>query len=64
LFFFEKKNQKTFIRYGRHRTHTGGPAAAGNEQKFFASFFKKDVLSSFSCFFVSRPPTTGANRTA
>jgi hypothetical protein len=42
VFFFEKKNQKTFARGGC------GPSAAGNEQKFFASFFRKGS-PSFPC---------------
>ena len=41
MFFFEKKNQKTFICFGRHRSSLLGPAAGRQEQKFFASFFQK-----------------------
>jgi hypothetical protein len=43
-FFFEKKNQKTFICFGRHRVHTCEPAAACNEQEFLVLFFKKELL--------------------
>ncbi len=41
MFFFEKKNQKTFICFGRHRIYLCRLDAAGNLQKFFASFFSK-----------------------
>jgi hypothetical protein len=37
LFFFEKKNQKTFGPWRRAGRTSAGP----NEQKFFASFFQK-----------------------
>ncbi len=40
-FFFEKKNQKTYVPFAQHRIHLGGPAIPGKEQKFFASFFQK-----------------------
>jgi hypothetical protein len=43
MFFFEKKNQKTFT----FLTRAIGKSATA-KQKFFASFFKKEVLSSFS----------------
>jgi hypothetical protein len=36
MFFFEKKNQKTFEWLSHFR-----PAAHANVQKFFASFFQK-----------------------
>jgi hypothetical protein len=36
MFFFEKKNQKTFAPLGGSRGHT-----RANIQKFFASFFQK-----------------------
>jgi hypothetical protein len=48
MFFFEKKNQKTFICFGQHRVSPFGSGAAGNLQKFFASFFQK--RSSFVFF--------------
>jgi len=41
-FFFEKKNQKTF----GHLDPTIQPSAAPKIQKFFASFFKKEVFYS------------------
>jgi len=37
MFFFEKKNQKTFIRLETRRSDRRG----SNRQKFFASFFQK-----------------------
>jgi hypothetical protein len=37
MFFFEKKNQKTFATWSR----AGRTGAALNVQKFFASFFQK-----------------------
>jgi hypothetical protein len=43
---FEKKNQKAFARCVRRRCHPIGHAAAGNSQKFFGSFFQKELLSS------------------
>jgi len=39
MFFFEKKNQKTFASWHTWPNSTG--AAYANEQKFFASFFQK-----------------------
>jgi len=41
MFFFEKKNQKTFIRLEPRRSVWRG----SNIQKFFASFFQKRSLS-------------------
>jgi hypothetical protein len=41
MFFFEKKNQKTFVTLSRTRR----PARA-NRQKFFGSFFQKRTLPS------------------
>jgi hypothetical protein len=40
-FFFEKKNQKTFVCFGPHLTRLFSPGAASNSQKFFVSFFQK-----------------------
>jgi hypothetical protein len=40
-FFFEKKNQKTFIRFGQHGCFHVERIAGRNLQKFFASFFQK-----------------------
>jgi hypothetical protein len=47
MFFFEKKNQKTFIScpHNRH-VHRAAPAAPAKEQKFFGSFFQKRTLLS------------------
>ncbi len=42
VFFFEKKNQKTFIRFGQHRCFPIKRNAGRHVQKFFASFFKKE----------------------
>jgi hypothetical protein len=44
-FFFEKKNQKTFICFGQHLTGLFSPEATGNSQKFFGSFFQKRTVS-------------------
>jgi hypothetical protein len=41
-FFFEKKKQKTFTRFGSTR------ATARNRQKFFGSFFQKRTASLLS----------------
>ncbi len=43
-FLFEKKNQKTLVLFGWHRVSPFGPGAAGNLQKFFASFFQERSL--------------------
>jgi NodT family efflux transporter outer membrane factor (OMF) lipoprotein len=40
-FFFEKKNQKTFIRCPEVPAHLGRIGATRNRQKFFGSFFQK-----------------------
>jgi hypothetical protein len=40
-FFFEKKNQKTFIYFRLHRARTSSLGVTRNSQKFFASFFQK-----------------------
>jgi len=45
-FFFEKKNQKTFV-YWLARS-TSNWIAYANEQKFFASFFQKRSASLVS----------------
>jgi hypothetical protein len=45
VFFFEKKNQKTFATWRTWpRAELG---RVSQEQKFFASFFQKRSLSSF-----------------
>jgi len=43
-FFFEKKNQKTFTRYGQHPCHSLSPRAASNNKSFLVLFFKKELL--------------------
>jgi hypothetical protein len=44
MFFFEKKNQKTFYRL----THSSGKSAAKTNKSLFASFSsEKEVLASF-----------------
>jgi hypothetical protein len=48
MFFFEKKNQKTFATSGRGLTQALEPDSDDHEQKFFASFFQKR-----SSFFLS-----------
>jgi hypothetical protein len=44
MFFFEKKNQKTFASCGGQPLLRGKRAAA-TEKKFFGSFFQKRTLS-------------------
>jgi hypothetical protein len=46
MFFFEKKNQKTFAIW--HTWPTSAYAASAKGQKFFASFFQKIRPFSFS----------------
>jgi len=41
MFFFEKKNQKTFATCGKRLDSGGQSGAAGQAQKFFGSFFQK-----------------------
>jgi hypothetical protein len=47
LFFFEKKNQKTFIHCRQHQIAPGCNVSWQHEQKFFAPFFQKRRPSSF-----------------
>jgi len=47
MFFFEKKNQKTFIRSGTRGSNRVGSPGRAQEQKFFGSFFQKRTLPSF-----------------
>jgi RNA polymerase sigma-70 factor (ECF subfamily) len=44
MFFFEKKNQKTFATCGNRRGQFGNSGATAREQKFFGSFFQKRTL--------------------
>jgi len=45
VFFFEKKNQKTFVCSGtRGSNHVGSPVNA-DRHKFFGSFFQKRTAS-------------------
>jgi hypothetical protein len=55
MFFFEKKNQKTFASYGRSRTQAPEPDSARQLQKFFGSFFQKRTSFLFSFFRNSTP---------
>jgi hypothetical protein len=50
MFFFEKKNQKTFVCFGWHRVPCLGPDQFAKVFCFF--FFKKEVLP----FFYARTP--------
>jgi hypothetical protein len=45
MFFFEKKNQKTFATFGRSRTQAPESDSERQEQKFFGSFFQKRTTS-------------------
>jgi hypothetical protein len=47
MFFFEKKNQKTFARLVPRQLKPTRQAATAQEQKFFASFFQKRSLPSY-----------------
>jgi len=46
MFFFEKKNQKTFANMGRSLAQAAGSDYERQQQKFFGSFFQK--RTSFS----------------
>jgi hypothetical protein len=58
MFFFEKKNQKTFATW---RTLPDGPATA--VQKFFASFFQKRSAYPFMAFTIVLPNADGLSAT-
>jgi hypothetical protein len=45
MFFFEKKNQKTFTTGGRSVAQPPGSDSAPYLQKFFGSFFQKRTSS-------------------
>jgi hypothetical protein len=45
MFLFEKQNQETFASGSQQRAQSASTRAACNRQKFFASFFKKEVLA-------------------
>jgi hypothetical protein len=45
-FFFEKKNQKTFICAAQRPAQIATSSATRNRQKFFGSFFQKRTTSS------------------
>jgi hypothetical protein len=45
MFFFEKKNQKTFFTSVRGLPQPAGTDFAPQEQKFFGSFFQKRTAS-------------------
>jgi hypothetical protein len=53
MFFFEKKNQKTFSNGGRSLAPAAGSDSGRNLQKFFGSFFQKRTTS-----FLSPPAVT------
>jgi para-aminobenzoate synthetase component 1 len=52
MFFFEKKNQKTFVRCSQVPAQTGSTGGARDDQKFFGSFFQKrtSLSSAGLCF--------------
>jgi hypothetical protein len=51
VFFFEKKNQKTFARLlPRKLRQMARPLIKAQEQKLFSSFFQKITLPSFRLF--------------
>jgi hypothetical protein len=45
MFFFEKKNQKTFATLARSQIPPPVPDSEGQEKKFFGSFFQKRTSS-------------------
>jgi hypothetical protein len=53
-FFFEKKNQKTFVLAGVALGKAGASSPGLKEQKFFASFFQKRS-ASLPCFLAGLP---------
>jgi hypothetical protein len=55
MFFFEKKNQKTFAPDGRSQTQTPVPNSAPKEQKFFWFFFFKKRTSFTSAVHATKP---------
>jgi hypothetical protein len=62
VFFFEKKNQKTFMTL-RHRVVVAPQPMVQSHQSFFASFFsKKEVLPSPSPSLNIRKPKNGSSR--
>jgi hypothetical protein len=54
LFFFEKKNQKTFARAGARRSDCVGSMGKRGRKSFLLLFFKKEALSSTA----DKPPNT------
>jgi hypothetical protein len=46
-FFFEKKNQKTFVCFSRRNDQQHGAGAAETSKSFLVLFFKKELLASF-----------------
>jgi hypothetical protein len=48
VLFPEKKNKKTFVCLVPRTLTCGAPGAASQEQKLFASFFKKEGLAYVS----------------
>jgi hypothetical protein len=49
MFFFEKKNQKTFINCDWHCVHPVGRRLAAIVKSFLVLFFKKEQLPSCLC---------------
>jgi hypothetical protein len=47
MFFFEKKNEKTFIHCGRQIVGPYRPAGDAISKRFLLLFFKKERLPSF-----------------
>jgi hypothetical protein len=60
VFFFEKKNQKTFATCGRSRFQAAEPDSEGQLQKFFGSFFQKRTTSFLAFFGVHENVTWAA----
>ncbi len=50
MFFFEKKNQKTFATVSRSLTQAPAPDSAPQLQKFFGSFFQKRTPSFLAIY--------------
>jgi len=54
VFFFEKKNQKTFICRGTRKLVNIASGRTAKAQKFLLLFFKKEVLPCLCCTAPSR----------
>ena len=51
MFFFEKKNQKTFAPFARSLAQAAVPVSAPYLQKFFGSFFQKRTTYLFASIY-------------